>query len=106
MVEVKKRPQKLLLYPQLTKGFEEELGFLLECTHQIGADLMKDFIIRVCRFEKDNPQALVGLVEIVGKKGRIAFKTMDGLWEILNSSIGDEKKADDSVYIELRKKGR
>ena len=67
---------------------------------------MKDFIIRVCRFEKDNPQALVGLVEIVGKEGRIAFKTMDGLWEIMNSSIGDEKEGDDSIYVELRKERR
>ena len=47
---------------------------------------MKVFVIRLCRFQKDNPRALVGLVEIVGKKGRIAFKTMDELWEILNSS--------------------
>ena len=72
----------------------------------IGADLMKDFIIRVCRFEKDNPRALVGLVEIVGKEGRIAFKTMDGLWEILNSSIGDEKEEENDGRVEFRKKGR
>ena len=67
---------------------------------------MEVFIVRIYRFKKGNPRAFVGLVEIVGKKGRIAFKTMDGLWEIFNSSIGDEKKANDSVYIELRKKGR
>jgi hypothetical protein len=67
---------------------------------------MKDFIIRVCRFEKDNPRALIGLVEIVGEKGRIAFKTMDGLWEIMNSSIGDEKEEGNAGYVELRKKRR
>jgi len=67
---------------------------------------MEVFIVRIYRFRKGNPRAFVGFVEIVGKKGRIAFKTMDGLWEIFNSSIGDEKKANDSVYIELRKKGR
>jgi len=67
---------------------------------------MKDFIIRVCRFEKDNPRALVGLVEIVGKKGRIAFKTLDELWKILNTSIGDEEQGDDAGYVELRKKRR
>jgi len=67
---------------------------------------MEVFIVRIYRFRKGNPRTFVGLVEIVGKKGRIAFKTMDGLWDIFNSSIGDEKKANDSVYIELRKKGR
>jgi hypothetical protein len=45
-----------------------------------------EFIIRLYRFEKDNPRNLVGLVEIVGKKGRMGFTTLDELWEILNSS--------------------
>ena len=51
---------------------------------------MEDFIIRLYRFEKDNPRALVGLVEKPGKRGRIGFTTMDELWEILNSSIGEK----------------
>jgi hypothetical protein len=48
----------------------------------------------------------VGLVEKVGKKGRIGFTSMDELWEILNSSIGDEKEEDNGGYVELRKKRR
>jgi hypothetical protein len=67
---------------------------------------VEDFIIRLYRFEKDQPQALVGLVEKVGKKGRIGFTSMDELWEILNSSIGDEKEGDDAGYVKLQKKRR
>ena len=65
-----------------------------------------DFIIRLYRFEKDNPRALVGIVEIVGKKGRMAFTNMDELWEILNSSIGEEKEGETVQSIELKKKRR
>ena len=55
---------------------------------------MENFIIRLYRFEKDKPRALVGLVEKPGKKGRIGFTTMDELWEILNSSIGEKMGED------------
>lgn len=55
---------------------------------------MENFIIRLYRFEKDNPRTLVGLVEKPGKERRIGFTTMDELWEILNSSI-DEKMGED-----------
>ncbi len=67
---------------------------------------MKEFIIRLYRFEKDNPRNLVGVVEVVGKKGRMGFTTMDELWEILNSSIGDEKEGDAFESGELGKKRR
>jgi hypothetical protein len=65
---------------------------------------MEDYVIRIYRFKKDNPRAIVGLVETVGKKGRIGFTTMDELWEILNSSIGDEKEEDAVGYVESGKK--
>ena len=67
---------------------------------------MENFIIRLYRFEKDNPRTLVGLVEKPGEKRRIGFTTMDELWGILNSSIGDEKEEDNAGYVELRKKRR
>ena len=67
---------------------------------------MEDFIIRLYRFEKDQPRALVGLVEKVGIKGRIGFTSMDELWEILNSSIGDEKEEENAGYVESPKKRR
>jgi hypothetical protein len=65
---------------------------------------VEDFIIRLYRFEKDQPRALVGLVEKVGKKGRIGFTSMDELWEILNSSIGNEKEEDAVGDVESGKK--
>jgi len=55
---------------------------------------MENFIIRLYRFEKDNPRTLVGLVEKPGKERRIGFTTMDELWEILNSSIGEKMGED------------
>jgi hypothetical protein len=67
---------------------------------------MEDFIIRLYRFEKANPRTLVGLVEIVGKRGRLAFTSMDELWEILTSSIEDEKEEDSVESVELGKKRR
>ncbi len=67
---------------------------------------MKDFIIRLYRFEKDNPRNLVGLVEVVGKKGRMGFTAMDELWEILNSSFGEEKEGEAVESDELGKKRR
>ena len=48
---------------------------------------MDDFIVRIYRFEKDNPKSLVGLVEKVGRPGRKGFTNLDELWEILNSSM-------------------
>gem|GEM_PF-1351513 len=71
-----------------------------------GADFMKDFIIRLYRYEKDNPRALVGIVEIVGKKGRMGFTTLDELWEILNSSFGEEKEGEAVESGESGKKRR
>ena len=67
---------------------------------------MEDFIIRLYRFEKGNPRNLVGLVEIVGKKGRMGFTTMDELWEILNSSFGEEKEGEAVESVESKKKRR
>jgi hypothetical protein len=66
--------------------------------------MVENYIIRLYRFEKDNPRNLVGLVEIVGKKGRMAFRNMDVLWEILNSSIGEEREEKVVEPVELGKK--
>jgi len=67
--------------------------------------MMEDFIIRIYRFERDNPRNLVGLVEKVGEKEQIGFTTMDQLWQILNASIDPEKEEDDAGCFELRKRG-
>ena len=68
--------------------------------------MMKDFIIRIYRFEKDNPREFVGLVEKVGENERIGFTTMGQLWKILNASIGNEEAEGNSGSAEFRKKRR
>jgi hypothetical protein len=45
------------------------------------------YIIRIYRFEPNNPRNIVGLVQEVGEKERRAFNTYDELWEILNSTM-------------------
>jgi len=46
------------------------------------------YIVRIYRFQKNKPRALLGVVEEVGKKGKKAFTHYDDLWEILNSARG------------------
>ncbi len=52
-------------------------------------NIMETYIIRIYRFEKDNPRSLVGIVETIEKeeRGKRAFTNLDDLWEILNSSM-------------------
>ncbi len=48
---------------------------------------MENYIVRIYRFEKNNPRHLVGIVESIENEGRgkMAFTNLDDLWEILNS---------------------
>ena len=46
------------------------------------------YIVRIYRFQKNKPRALLGIVEEVGKKGKKAFTHYDDLWEILNLAKG------------------
>ena len=52
---------------------------------------MENYIVRIYRFEKDNPRHLVGIVESVEgeKRGKRAFTNLDDLWEILNSRMSE-----------------
>ncbi len=47
---------------------------------------LKDYIVRVYRYEKNNPRQFVGMVEEVGVEDKKAFTTYDELWAILNMS--------------------
>lgn len=49
---------------------------------------MDTYIVRIYRFQKDNPRSLVGTVESVeaNKREKSAFSNVDELWEILNCS--------------------
>jgi hypothetical protein len=44
-----------------------------------------NYIIRVYRCQKDNPQKFVGTVEKVGLKTKLSFTNYEELWEILNA---------------------
>jgi hypothetical protein len=50
---------------------------------------VENYIVRIYRFQKDNPRGLVGIVESVEgeKRGKMAFTNLDDLWEILNSPM-------------------
>lgn len=48
------------------------------------------YIVRIYRFRRNKPHALLGVVEEVGKKGMKAFTHYDELWEILNSAKGPQ----------------
>jgi hypothetical protein len=63
--------------------------------------ILKDYLIRIHRREKNNPRILVGVVEEVGVEGNKAFRSFDELWSILNSSKpGTAKtKKGDKFYV-------
>jgi len=50
--------------------------------------VLASYIVRVYRFQKNNPRTLLGVVEEVGRKGKKAFTNYDELWEILSSPKG------------------
>ncbi len=52
---------------------------------------MESYIVRIYRFQKNNPRQLIGIVESIGNEGRgkMAFTNLDDLWEILNSQVSE-----------------
>ena len=54
--------------------------------------LSANYVVRIYRFDKNNPRHLVGVVEEVGVKGKKAFTNYDELWEILISSRSIRQK--------------
>jgi hypothetical protein len=48
--------------------------------------ILKDYVLRIYRREKNDPRRLVGVVEEVGVEGNEAFSNLDELWSILNPS--------------------
>jgi hypothetical protein len=45
---------------------------------------MKNYIVRIYRYKKNNPVSIVGVVEEPQRKGKMAFTNLNELWEILN----------------------
>jgi hypothetical protein len=54
--------------------------------------LPNNYIVRIYRFEEENPKGLVGIVEEAGVDGNRAFRDLEELWEILSA---EEKGAID-----------
>jgi hypothetical protein len=54
---------------------------------------LKDYVLRIYRREKNDPQIVVGVVEEIGVEGNKAFTNLDELWSILNSSKTETAKA-------------
>lgn len=57
---------------------------------------MKTFIVRIYRYDPDNPRLLVGDIEDSRTETREAFKTADDLLKILlmfADAIGEDKRA-------------
>jgi len=44
---------------------------------------VKNYILRIYRFDPKNPNRLVGLAEEVGAEGKRAFTNLQELWDIL-----------------------
>jgi len=53
-----------------------------------GSKNLNTYIVRIYRSEEGIPHNLVGVVEEVGKKERLAFKSLDDLWDILKRPRG------------------
>jgi hypothetical protein len=48
--------------------------------------VLANYIVRIYRFDRENPRRIVGFVEEVGGKGKKAFTNYDELWDILSGS--------------------
>jgi hypothetical protein len=50
-----------------------------------GKFIFASYIVRIYRYEKDDPCGLVGVVEEAGGRGKKVFTNLEELWEIMNS---------------------
>jgi hypothetical protein len=59
-----------------------------------GASAMsaRDFIVRIYRETDTRRRLVVGVVEVVGGRGKRAFHSLDELWDILNDRVDDRQK--------------
>lgn len=48
--------------------------------------VLVNYILRIYRFQKEEPVKLIGVVEEVGARRKKAFTNLNELWEILSSS--------------------
>ncbi|HAS16564.1 MAG TPA: hypothetical protein DCR39_01375 [Nitrospiraceae bacterium] len=55
-------------------------------TNKMDSFSIDNYIVRIYRWDNDNPRRLVGVVEQVGLQGKLAFHNLDELWTILSSA--------------------
>lgn len=48
---------------------------------------LRNYILRIYRYENKRPDKLVGIVEEVGAEDKKAFTNMDELWQILSHTV-------------------
>jgi len=68
---------------------------------------MENYIVRIYRHGKDNPNQLMGIVEKVGEEGKKAFTHFEELKEILNVSapaLKQKKKSRRQLPADKEKK--
>jgi hypothetical protein len=75
--------------------------FIVEKAYLEKGTILKDYLIRIHRREKNDPRILVGVVEEVGVEGNKVFSNLDELWEILNPSKPEtsETKKRNKFYV-------
>lgn len=48
---------------------------------------LKNYVLRIYRYENKRPDKIVGIVEEVGAEDKRAFTNMDELWQILSHTV-------------------
>ncbi len=53
---------------------------------------MDSYIVRVYRFDRSKPRAIIGVVEEAGSDDKKTFMSIDELWNILNPHCDKPRK--------------
>jgi len=61
-------------------------------------NILESYIARIYRWENDNSQNLVGVVEGGWSWGRMAFTNLEELWDILNFKNSKEGGEDRGIF--------
>jgi hypothetical protein len=64
---------------------------------------MDSYIVRIYRRSGRKPRILIGTVETAGIRRKIAFSTIEELWEILRRRKGPDPGAPSNLHRTLRK---
>ena len=59
---------------------------------------LRNYILRIYRYENKRPDKIVGIVEEVGAKDKRAFTNMDELWQILSHTVKSHIAAEEAPF--------